>query len=203
MSDATGANGARGAKVKTRTRERILAAALELFIERGVDGTTVTAIERAVGLAAGTGSFYRHFRSKEEVLVASVEYGIERLIDDLDVKPGTPPRVPETVDGRTLHYKGLLAQMRDFEPLQRLIIAERHRHPELERMFTEALNVDRWERGWQDNPGAVIATAALTGYHTLSLLVGGPYRNITPDEFIATLVELTLQTDTTSPLSDR
>ena len=163
----------------------------------------MTAIERAVGLAAGTGSFYRHFRSKEEVLVASVEYGIERLIDDLDVKPGTPPRSRKPSTAAPFTTRVSSRQMRDFDPLQRLIIAERHRHPELERMFTEALNVDRWERGWQDNPGAVIATAALTGYHTLSLLVGGPYRNITPDEFIATLVELTLQTDTTNPLSDR
>jgi AcrR family transcriptional regulator len=54
---------------RTPTRERILDAALDLFIERGVAGTTVSDIERAVGLAAGTGSFYRHYKSKEELVV--------------------------------------------------------------------------------------------------------------------------------------
>src|SRR3954465_4703674 len=55
------------------TRERILTASLELFLERGFDGTTISDIERAVGLAAGTGSFYRHFKSKDDVFVAAVQ----------------------------------------------------------------------------------------------------------------------------------
>ena len=55
------------------TRERILDAALDLFVEQGVRGTTISDIERQVGLAAGTGSFYRHFPSKEALLPAAVE----------------------------------------------------------------------------------------------------------------------------------
>src|SRR3954466_14545038 len=58
---------------RQNTRERILRASLELFLERGFDGTTISDIERAVGLAAGTGSFYRHFRSKDDVFVAAVQ----------------------------------------------------------------------------------------------------------------------------------
>src|SRR6478735_6117921 len=58
---------------RQNTRERILAASLDLFLERGFDGTSISDIERAVGLAAGTGSFYRHFRSKDDVFVAAVQ----------------------------------------------------------------------------------------------------------------------------------
>jgi AcrR family transcriptional regulator len=58
---------------RPNTRARILEAALALFLARGFDGTTISDIERAVGLAAGTGSFYRHFKSKDDVFVAAVQ----------------------------------------------------------------------------------------------------------------------------------
>jgi AcrR family transcriptional regulator len=47
-------------------RDDILAAALTLFVERGFDGTSVPAVARAAGLAAG--SIYRHFDSKETLV---------------------------------------------------------------------------------------------------------------------------------------
>jgi AcrR family transcriptional regulator len=50
------------------TREAILAAALDLFAERGFYGTSMPALaERA---ALGTGTAYRHFESKEELVNA-------------------------------------------------------------------------------------------------------------------------------------
>ena len=91
MTDVTRANG------KPTTRERILVAALAQFIERGVDGTTVSSIERAVGLAAGTGSFYRHFGSKEEVLVAAVEEGVARLVEEMDAARAALPVLDDPV----------------------------------------------------------------------------------------------------------
>ena len=47
------------------TRERIKAAALPLFAERGFASTSIAAIESAAGLAPRAGAFYRHFPSKE------------------------------------------------------------------------------------------------------------------------------------------
>jgi AcrR family transcriptional regulator len=190
MSKITTTSNARESTRPPTTRERILVAALDLFIERGVDGTTVSAIERAVGLAAGTGSFYRHFASKEEVLVASFEYGIARLIDEMDSKPGTRLEAPDSVEGRTRHYRELFTLMARFDPLRRLLVAERDRYPELDRLFTEMLKVDSWDLPWPENPSAIIAMAALTGFYELAQLGDGPYRDITPDEFIAALVEL-------------
>ena len=41
-----------------------------LFARKGIAGTRIADVEAAVGLAVGTGSFHRHFRNKDELLVA-------------------------------------------------------------------------------------------------------------------------------------
>ncbi|MGD0144078.1 MAG: helix-turn-helix domain-containing protein, partial [Rhizomicrobium sp.] len=51
------------------SRERILSAAVALIAERGYHETTVGDIEAAAGLTRRAGGFYRHFSSKEDVLV--------------------------------------------------------------------------------------------------------------------------------------
>jgi AcrR family transcriptional regulator len=50
-----------------KSRARILAAARELFDERGFDGATLRAIAERAGM--GASSIYRHVRSKEELLI--------------------------------------------------------------------------------------------------------------------------------------
>lgn len=45
---------------------------MRLFAESGVAGTPITKIEEAAGLAPGSGAFYRHFRSKDELFEAAV-----------------------------------------------------------------------------------------------------------------------------------
>src|SRR6266540_1541449 len=50
----------------TSTRDRLVAAAFELFEEQGYDGTTVDEIAHRAG--AGRTTFFRHFRGKEDVV---------------------------------------------------------------------------------------------------------------------------------------
>src|SRR5882724_1346564 len=57
-----------------RTRAALRDAANRLFIERGVDATTVDAICAAAGVSKGT--FYLYFRRREDLLL---EYGLRRL----------------------------------------------------------------------------------------------------------------------------
>ena len=57
-----------------RTRGAIREAANRLFLERGVDATSVDAICAAAGVSKGT--FYLYFHRKEDLLV---EYGLQRL----------------------------------------------------------------------------------------------------------------------------
>jgi AcrR family transcriptional regulator len=51
-----------------RRREQLLDAALELFAERGVDGTSVKALAQAAGVTPGL--LYHYFESKEALVVA-------------------------------------------------------------------------------------------------------------------------------------
>jgi AcrR family transcriptional regulator len=55
------------------TREALIDAALTLFARDGYRGTTIRGIEEAAGLTPGAGGLYRHFRSKEALLMAAVE----------------------------------------------------------------------------------------------------------------------------------
>ncbi len=50
---------------KERTKEKILAAALELFREHGLEGTTTKQISRKAGIAEGT--LFNYFKTKEDL----------------------------------------------------------------------------------------------------------------------------------------
>lgn len=56
------------------SRERVLAAAARIFVDRGYAGTTMRAVAEACGLQAA--SLYYHFRSKEDLIGAVLDMGI-------------------------------------------------------------------------------------------------------------------------------
>lgn len=62
-----------------KTRERLVEAGCQLFARAGFDGTTISDLELEAGLAPGTGSFYRHFRNKEELLEEVISHETDRL----------------------------------------------------------------------------------------------------------------------------
>lgn len=62
-----------------KTREKILAAALELYTEKGYHNTTVDEIAKKAGLS--TGIAYRYFRNKKELLLASLSFAFENIKD--------------------------------------------------------------------------------------------------------------------------
>ncbi|MEE4249338.1 MAG: TetR/AcrR family transcriptional regulator [Alcanivoracaceae bacterium] len=65
-------------KPRGQTRQRLLDAGMTLFANKGLEGVTVSELEEAVGLKAGSGSFYRHFSDKDALLEAIIEREIER-----------------------------------------------------------------------------------------------------------------------------
>lgn len=65
----------------TDTRSKLIDAALSLFSDRGYAGVSIGAIEAAAGLAPRAGGFYRHFESKESLLLAIAK---ERIIEQSD-----------------------------------------------------------------------------------------------------------------------
>ena len=62
----------------TPTRDRLLAEAMRLFSDKGFEATSVSQIESAAGLAAGSGALYRHFRSKDALLAAGIDRQLDR-----------------------------------------------------------------------------------------------------------------------------
>ncbi|ADI02746.1 transcriptional regulator, TetR family [Syntrophothermus lipocalidus DSM 12680] len=62
-------------------RKRLLKSALELFAEKGYSNTSVRSIIDRSGL--GTGTFYKYFNSKEEILKALLEEFLSQIISSI------------------------------------------------------------------------------------------------------------------------
>ncbi len=82
-----------------KTRDRIIAAAIDLFNEQGTKGVTTNHIAAAVGISPG--NLYYHFRNKEDILRAIFEqmdaYGLEQYqAIGVSVPPGTPAAMERT-----------------------------------------------------------------------------------------------------------
>ncbi|MCV6990757.1 TetR/AcrR family transcriptional regulator [Mycobacterium timonense] len=60
------------------TRERLVSEAMRLFSAKGFEATSVSQIEAAAGLAAGSGALYRHFKSKDALLNAGIDRQLDR-----------------------------------------------------------------------------------------------------------------------------
>jgi AcrR family transcriptional regulator len=162
-----------------KTRDRILDAALELFAENGFEGTPITAVERRVGLTAGTGSFYRHFRSKEDLLRAAIEHEVDRIMAEIHEARSEPELEPDLT--------AALRDIRRFDRLFRIAMIDGDKVPELREAMTTALQGPRQELSWADDPTTVVAIAAVGGYHLLSLMQGRPFQDAPQDEFLAAL----------------
>jgi AcrR family transcriptional regulator len=66
-------------------RERLQAAALELFATQGFEQTTAAEIARSVGLTERT--FFRHFSDKREVLFFGQEQFLQAFVDGVNAAP--------------------------------------------------------------------------------------------------------------------
>ena len=51
---------------------------MRLFSAKGFEATSVSQIEAAAGLAAGSGALYRHFKSKDALLDAGIDRQLDR-----------------------------------------------------------------------------------------------------------------------------
>lgn len=60
------------------TRDRLVSEAMRLFSSKGFEATSVSQIEAAAGLAAGSGALYHHFKSKEALLDAGIDRQLDR-----------------------------------------------------------------------------------------------------------------------------
>ena len=96
-STLLGAGGSPLCARRARTRQRLMAAAVQVFAERGVIGSSVEVICEAAGFTRG--AFYSNFADKDALVLALIEQGVaeeyaaaERAVADLKAQdPGLPP----------------------------------------------------------------------------------------------------------------
>ncbi len=186
----------------TSRRDRLLAEGMRLFGEQGYAATSVAQIEEAAGLSPGSGSLYKHFRSKQELL----EAGVGRIIDSRgDVPPAV--RTPtDTADLLRAAARAGLRRMEEDRDVSRLLFRGLDAFPELLSRFgdDEIRRVQRStaamleslspEGAEQADWGAVAAVlqGATAHYWLMRDLFGTHPTGVSEKRFVAALVAMTL-----------
>ncbi len=83
-------------KRASKTRHRLLKAALQLFREKGIEATTIEEITELADL--GKGTFYRHFSNKGAMVIVVVDDIVDRLTALWSSIAPAPRAFPEAVD---------------------------------------------------------------------------------------------------------
>ena len=102
------------------SRDRLLDAAAKIFRERGYVATTMRAIAKEAGIEAG--SIYYHYKSKDELISAVLDFGIAALLGSVKeviaaLPADTPPRarIEKAIDAHVasiLRYGDYMLAMR-------------------------------------------------------------------------------------------
>lgn len=146
-------------------RNELIAKSARLFREKGYDKTTVRDIAAAVGMQAG--SWFYHFKSKQEILIAVMEQGLARSLQEIEQisMQALPPR--EAFRALVLtHIKTLLAPNNDFIPV---LLYETRSLDDDARARIVAMT-DRYEAIWDEVIEALQQSGDWTGPTTLDRL---------------------------------
>jgi len=137
-------------------RADLIRVSARLFREKGFDGTTIRDIADAVGMRSGS-PFY-HFKSKQEILAAVMEEGLNSGLPAAEaiVAGDLAPRARFRALLRS-HLELVLGEGHDFVPV--LLYDWRSLTPEL-RERVQILR-DRYDRLWQDTVKELTAAGLL------------------------------------------
>ena len=140
------------------TKERILAAALDLFSQNGYAGTNIRELSKSLGLVKS--AMYRHFESKEAIWNAL----LDELVTYYEAHFGSPehlPPVPDSLEGLvtmtmqmvdfTVHDENViktrkLLTIEQFRDERARALATKHFLTALTEMFTQVFT-DMMEKG--------------------------------------------------------
>jgi AcrR family transcriptional regulator len=98
----------RNERRRAQTRAQLLAAARKLFAAQGFEQTTIRDIAGDADTALG--SFYNHFRTKEDVLAALLE---DALREQLELIERRQHQVDDVAERVSIAHRHLLAAVRD------------------------------------------------------------------------------------------
>jgi len=125
--------GRRGRPRDPEADSAILRAALELFCERGADGTSIEQIARRAGV--GKLTVYRRWSSKEQLLARAIE-SARAQVDVPPLGDVSDVPVPELVERAVVVLAAALSDPRNRDLISR-VIGARASHPSLVRAFWE------------------------------------------------------------------
>jgi AcrR family transcriptional regulator len=186
-------------------RDRLLAAALKLFAAKGYAATSVADIQRASGLAPGSGALYKHFGSKRQLLEAAVAHRIDTIVAAREqYDAGEPGSVEQAV--RTAGQL-IWDNLRQSEDVLKVMLREPDELGDLDEMtwrvisdnayqrFADELSaLNRFGRTRIPDPeaAAAVAIASLSYAATLHALTGRSPGNVGHDRYFEAWVNQTL-----------
>jgi AcrR family transcriptional regulator len=196
------------------SRDRILAEALRLFGEQGYAGTSIAQIEKAAGLSPGSGALYRHFKSKDELLVQALQARVldrgqwaQFLSPDFSVLAMLDLVAPDTdIVDRLMVLCRIGLQRLDHDrdvtrillrdntaPQDALEVARRDEHlvvlSVLSRGLAELAGPDQGDEDW--DALAVVLQAAVAHYWLVRDVFGGEHPStIDPDRYLRAIAEM-------------
>src|SRR5947207_12162426 len=146
--------------VRERTRRAVRGElaqlAVDLFVEKGYDETTIDDLAAAAGMSKRT--FFRYFASKEELVMGKYEILGEQLAEDLAARPADEPiwASLRQVFGRVVEYVESEARGAAAVAMEKIV----RNHPTLNASYLErvsrmqelVLDQARARTGQQDQP---------------------------------------------------
>lgn len=155
------------ARWETGTRERLQAAALDLFAAHGFDRTTVAEIAASAGLTERT--FFRHFADKREVLFNGQDLFEQAFLSGLDTATSSDPMtlVRATLSGAAAFFPD---ERRSWSRIRQAVIAGHPSLQERELLKLSALALTLTaalrDHGLDGTTSALAAESAVTVFRT-------------------------------------
>jgi AcrR family transcriptional regulator len=189
----------------TSGRDRLLAEALKLFAAKGYAATSVADIQRASGLAPGSGALYKHFGSKRELLDAAVAYRIGSIVAAREqYDAGRTGSVEEAV--RTAGEL-IWSNLRESEDLLKVMLREPDELGDLDNKTWQVITDNAYQRFADElaatnragrtripdpEAAAAVAIGSLSYAATLQALTGRSPGNIDDDRYFEAWVSQTV-----------
>ncbi len=175
---------------------------MRLFGERGYAATSVAQIERAAGLAPGSGSLYKHFKSKEQLLSVGLDQLLSSRGSTLAALEQRPTEPAAALDGVA---RAGLARMEEDRDLNRILFRGLAEFPELLARFGDqeiaritrdlaallaTIAGDRGDNDWEAL--ATVLQGATAHYWLLEDTFGAHPSGVSRERFVKAIVSLTV-----------
>lgn len=190
----------------TTRRERILSEGMRLFGERGYHATSVAQIEEAAGLSPGSGSLYKHFRSKRELLEAGVDAVLAAQEPPALVEPPEQQAAEDKADLLRARVSAGFARLDQDRDVSRLVFRDLDTFPDLLQRFgaeeirrlqrrtaaylAELADESAADTDWE--AVAAVVQGAVAHYWLLKDRFGTHPTGVSRERFTAALVQLVL-----------